>query len=566
MIALDIKQQNTTEVSPLSLSLKDEKTTLSFASLLNAAQVPTTDDKATPDTLLSLALTESEESTQKSTKSDILTLLKNQKSEDTKELDNLVSLNPKLTASMSVNELKTLILKAKNYIKSQIIQSEGFKKQEIVSLPKTLKGLAQVAKKIGIDISKITLEKVQEMPQTELSQSKPTKNMKKPKVATVFADTKEQSVKSEVKKQTLSADTAFDNVEKFESKVTQEKPKAAAGMGEIKEVKANTSVENVAEAKSSFAQAKQTPKTEKTSALKGPNETVHKVLKRSAPLEKQGHIVSTQKLKEAEVLPKETPLFQAQTKSEITTQELVAAKAVHHEPVQKKKKTGQTLELLLRGEKASHKANSQTNLTADFSVATAKVIAPRANSEAAKNLQKVLQGMDVKKNESEKSNTEHKTEMATTLKADSFEVKLHEAKQMVKYLSHDVKNAIDEYKSPFTRLKVQLNPQRLGEVDLTIVQRGKNLHINLSSNNAAINTLAMNANDLKVQLSNNGINNASLNFNNNSQSGDGSFGSQTQQQHQQQRERAQSEYTYAQTQENSEEILSSLEIVVPHYA
>ena len=88
---------------------------------------------------------------------------------------------------------------------------------------------------------------------------------------------------------------------------------------------------------------------------------------------------------------------------------------------------------------------------------------------------------------------------------------------MVKYLSQDVKSAINDYKSPFTRVQVQLHPQKLGEIDLTVVQRGKNLHINLSSNNAAVNTLAMNANDLKVQLNNNGINNASLNFNSNPQ-------------------------------------------------
>ena len=135
---------------------------------------------------------------------------------------------------------------------------------------------------------------------------------------------------------------------------------------------------------------------------------------------------------------------------------------------------------------------------------------------------------------------------------------------MVKYLSHDIKTAIEDYKSPFTRVKVQLNPQKLGEVDLTIVQRGKNLHINLSSNNAAINTLAMNANDLKVQLNNSGINNATLNFNSNAQSDNSQAGQQEHQRQQQQR--ADEEYNYFESQEGNEEVLSSLEIIVPHYA
>ena len=134
---------------------------------------------------------------------------------------------------------------------------------------------------------------------------------------------------------------------------------------------------------------------------------------------------------------------------------------------------------------------------------------------------------------------------------------------MVKYLSQDVKTAIEDYKSPFTRVKVQLNPQKLGDVDLTIVQRGKNLHVSLSSNNAAINTLSMNANELRAQLTNNGINNATLNFNNqdsnNSQAGQ-------QEQHRQREQQAQDEYNYFDNEEQSEEILSSLEIVVPNYA
>ena len=151
-------------------------------------------------------------------------------------------------------------------------------------------------------------------------------------------------------------------------------------------------------------------------------------------------------------------------------------------------------------------------------------------------------------------------------KVDSLEVKLNEAKQMIRYISQDIKNSIDEYKSPFTRVKLQLNPKNMGEVDLTVVQRGKNLHINLSSNNVAINTLSQNINELRVQLNNNGINNATLNFSSNSQGSDqSSFGQQ--QQHSHNGNRAKDEYDYfEQREKSSEEIINSLEIIVPHYA
>jgi len=506
MIALALKQQNSTEAAAHSLSSKDEKPTSSFASLLHSVQDPKTDKKQLSHGLL-LALDNTKETPlskkeKQINKSDIFALLKSQKiqkSEETKELDDFAQLNPKLTASMSITELKTLILKAKRYIKSQITQSEGFKKQEIASLPKTLKGLTQVAKKIGIDISKITLETVQEVPQRKIH------DFKRSALPDFQSDAKDVKSGEKVKDFKTSA------LPDFQSDTTDVK-----------------SAKNIV------------PKTENVEKVKD--------LKRSFA-------------KKENTLPKETPLFQAEKQKTITTQELVEVKSLHHENVPKEKKKVQTLESLLHGEKVSHNGDKKVNLMPDASVSTTKMVTPQENLKVTKKLESLL-----KNSEHEESHIHHKMEMTPLLKADSFEVKIHEAKDMVKYLSHDVKNAIDEYKSPFTRLKVQLNPQKLGEIDLTIVQRGKNLHVNLSSNNAAINTLAMNVNDLKMQLSNNGINNATFNFNSNSQSSDGSFGSQTQQQQQQQRERAQSEYSYTQQQERAEEVLSSLEIVVPHYA
>jgi len=228
---------------------------------------------------------------------------------------------------------------------------------------------------------------------------------------------------------------------------------------------------------------------------------------------------------------------------EIMTEQLVQTKVNRHKPKTSNVKTEEILKLLLRGEKA---VKNDVTMTTDFSLATARVIAPTLESLLSK----------------ERQESSSKLDGLSMPKADSFEVKLNEAKQMTKYLSHDVKTAIEEYKSPFTRVKVQLNPQRLGEVDLTIVQRGKNLHINLSSNNAAIQTLAMNVNDLKTQLNNNGINNASLNFNNMSQDGSAS----QQQQNQHNRQQARDEYNYFESDETHEEITSSLEIVVPNYA
>ncbi len=141
----------------------------------------------------------------------------------------------------------------------------------------------------------------------------------------------------------------------------------------------------------------------------------------------------------------------------------------------------------------------------------------------------------------------------------TFMIKTHEAKQMIKYLAHNIKQAIDEYKPPFTKIKIRLNPQKLGEVDLIIIQRGKNIHVNISSNTAAITTLAQNSSDLRVQLTQNGMNNASLNFSN---SGNMSGESNAQQQQQQ---NARKFYQQFDDDKKSENTLNSLEILIPQY-
>jgi len=394
---------------------------------------------------------------------------------------------------MTQAELKVLVKDAKEYLKSKIIASEGFKKAEIQALPKTLKGLVQVAQKFNIDVSKITLQEVKQSPELLSKSSAKIIN-------TIPAEEDNLDLKVKVPLEAKTQEGHDSDIEKLTKKASKSK---------------------IINLKSDELQVKNDVKAQET-------------------------------IKEIKV----TPLFKAQNPKEITTEQLVNTKISTSEANIPKKKTNETLKLLLRGETAS---KGDKGLTADFAVATARVVAPQATSEVSKHLESLLKG------DRQENTSGQKLDGLNIAKADSFEIKLSEAKQMTKYISQDVKTAIEDYKSPFTRIKVALNPQRLGSVELTVVQRGKNLHINLSSNNAAINALALNANDLKIQLSNSGINNATLNFNNNSESSQqGAFGQQ--QQNSQRREEAREEYSYLQNEEQNEEILKSLEIVVPHYA
>ncbi len=474
MIALGIKFQKSSSIIEKTPKEEGKPPVLSFGELLRGVSKES-DTKVVQNALLVLDLEKdvAHTDTKIASKKDVLLgLLQGEQIEDTLP----VELNPILTKNLSSEDLKALIKDAKNFLRDKIIKSDGFKKSEIVSLPKTLKGLAQVAKKFGIDVSKITFEEVQ--------------------------------VQSKIALKLEDSDLV--------------------NMGTLE-------------------QAKSVYKKLKTDMQQQVNETNEEILKDTK---------SDVKVSLASKEIKSTPLFKAQMSSEFTTEQIVNAKINCVDVKTPKTKADETLKILLRRDKAGKK---ESDLSTAFSGETARVIASHSTINTSRSLESLLRGDTLDHASSQK------VDGLNIPKVDSFDLKLHEAKQMTKYLSQDVKTAIEDYKSPFTRIKVALNPQRLGAIELTVVQRGKNLHINLSSNNAAVNALALNVQDLKVQLTNTGINNATLNFNNNaSDSNQSGFGQQ--QQNSQHGREAKDEYNYFDNEEKNEEILSSLEIVVPNYA
>lgn len=583
MISVDNSKQTSVSSSSLSLTTETQEkggSSLSFSELLKSVS-SNKDDKEIQNGALILSLVDTKDAKiSKDTKVDtLLSLLKGEVSID-EDLE-LVEINPKLTSALSIDELKGLIKDAKEYLKGQILQSVGFKKSEIQALPKTLKGLAAVATKFDIDISKITIEEVQangkiaqkgeakiSIPEAKVvinTQEKETvkedvknpkgelgellkKDFKSENRIAKKTDIREESKSVEVKRIDIKDEPKSGEVKKSivprnTHKVDVKPEEIEATKKEIKHTQNEVIVDDI-EVKAKVKNSKSSISLKQTQEI--PDDVKH-----SEQIKTE-----TNRQEVARELPKalkSEPLFKAQASKEITTEQLVNTKAIAAEVKAPKKKAEETLKMLLQGDKA---IKNEANMTADFSVATARVIAPKATTEVSKSLNSLLHD--------DPSDNTQKLDGVNVSKADSFEVKLNEAKQMTKYLSSDIKSAIEDYKSPFTRIKVQLNPQRLGAVDLTIVQRGKNLHINLSSNNTAINTLSMNVNDLKMQLSSSGINNATLNFNNNSQNSESGFNGQQQQNSHKEKE-AKNEYEHFENEEKNEEILNSLEIVVPYY-
>ncbi len=83
------------------------------------------------------------------------------------------------------------------------------------------------------------------------------------------------------------------------------------------------------------------------------------------------------------------------------------------------------------------------------------------------------------------------------------------------HFSDKLKEALQNYRPPVTKLSLELNPEKLGSVELTIVKRGDNISVQISSNQNALQLFMQNAQEFKNSLSNLGFNDVNLDFKDN---------------------------------------------------
>ncbi|MCV3462841.1 flagellar hook-length control protein FliK [Campylobacter sp. FU_497] len=80
--------------------------------------------------------------------------------------------------------------------------------------------------------------------------------------------------------------------------------------------------------------------------------------------------------------------------------------------------------------------------------------------------------------------------------------------------AQEFKEKLESYKAPITRFSITLNPHNLGEVEVTLVQRGSNLNISFNSNQNTLNLFIQHQAEFKNALVNMGFTNLEMNFNN----------------------------------------------------
>ena len=156
-------------------------------------------------------------------------------------------------------------------------------------------------------------------------------------------------------------------------------------------------------------------------------------------------------------------------------------------------------------------------------------------------------------------NSDNKSELNQMVKdiANSAKHQLQtkaEIKETLSNFSSTLKEQVQNYKAPITRFNITLNPLNLGEVEITMVNRGNNLHVNFSSTTATMNLFLQNQAEFKNSLVNMGFTELEMNFSD-------------QNQRQEKREQAKNKYSSNQNDEseNAQAEQSLLELVIPRY-
>ncbi len=179
------------------------------------------------------------------------------------------------------------------------------------------------------------------------------------------------------------------------------------------------------------------------------------------------------------------------------------------------------------------------------------------NSSNGLRMQNYQESSSENKNESSehKQDSNHNTSFAKEIgKADSLHVKSSSLKHTINTFAQEFKEKIEEYKPPIMKVKMTLNPKALGEMDVTIVNRGSNLHVSINSNVTAMNLFLQNQAEFKNSLVNMGFTNLEMNFSN-------------QKQNQQQQNNKNGTTFASDLNEEDEQIAQNtlLEIVLPNY-
>ncbi len=118
---------------------------------------------------------------------------------------------------------------------------------------------------------------------------------------------------------------------------------------------------------------------------------------------------------------------------------------------------------------------------------------------------------DNKEKTKESTNSAQSTQNAQASDKTS-ENKSAAPKETIKHFTQQLKQEIQEYKPPMSRISMDLFPKELGKVEVTIQKVGKNLKVSVISHNNSLQTFLDNQQDLKNSLNALGFEGVDLSF------------------------------------------------------
>lgn len=103
-------------------------------------------------------------------------------------------------------------------------------------------------------------------------------------------------------------------------------------------------------------------------------------------------------------------------------------------------------------------------------------------------------------------------DMITVLKMQDKIISRDIQQNSVRTFAAQMVEKISEFKPPVTRVNLQLHPAELGEVNITMIARANNLHVNVTSVNATMALFLQNQAEFKANLVNMGFSDIQMSF------------------------------------------------------
>ncbi|OBV29098.1 hypothetical protein BA723_06930 [Helicobacter sp. CLO-3] len=225
------------------------------------------------------------------------------------------------------------------------------------------------------------------------------------------------------------------------------------------------------------------------------------------------------------------------------------------------------------GANSNANANASANMSAQLGEWGAESSIDESSFLSALEQEKDAKAMTQAQNASPKE-AESKAKAPEAKLAASAALGANAIKSDAKPLSSNVRETINafvnqfdqevkKFKPPMNRISMELSPKELGNIELTITQRGNNLHVSIVSNPQALNLFAQNQTELRNALNASGFEGVDLSFSSDSGSNGGNGANGENSQNPQGHQSYEGALASAQDSTNN---ISMMEITLPLYA